>query len=402
MTLVIFDDITRSDPRPSAHAETTFAFLNRVDDPVFARVRGLIEAWFERYPSGAPRDTEGRKELRARFRSDSDIDFASAFWELYLHEAHRRAGYLATPHPKTPTGKRIDFLMERDGDRFYLEATVVTSGGLGDRLPAGSAHIYDTINSAFSPDFFVKVESVIPGGQTPARSKVVAPLEKWLASLDWDDVKQRCEQGNEEYPRTNLDAAGWQIKYQAFPRSERSRGDREFPMIGIYPTVGGISTARDDILSKLRAKASRYGQLDAPYIIAVQSQGAVASEDDFEQALFGQEVIRIPVGPAGQAREATPDRDPHGLWQWGDRQRGTRVSAVLGVAEFGPYSVAHTWPRLWTNPWAVRPCNSRGLPWPASEPDLGANVINKHNSEVEPNSFFELPLDWPGRPFRGG
>lgn len=92
MTQAIFDEIERTDHRQSAHAEGTFDFLNRVADPVFERERSLIESWFGAYPSGAPDDSEARRELRCRFRSKSDIDFSSAFWELYLHEAHRRAG----------------------------------------------------------------------------------------------------------------------------------------------------------------------------------------------------------------------------------------------------------------------------------------------------------------------
>jgi hypothetical protein len=402
LTQTIFDEIERSDPRQSAHAEGTFDFLNRVADPVFERERGLIEGWFAVYPSGALDDSEARRGLRSRFRSKSDIDFSSAFWELYLHEVHRLAGYLATPHPDTPTGKRIDFLMESGSDRFYLEATVVTTGGLGGSEPAGTAHVYDLINSAFNRDFFLRLELVVPGPQTPARSKVIGPIERWLETLDWDDVQERCAEGDEEYPRTTLDAGGWKITCQAFPRSESSRGDRDFPTIGIYPSRGGISTARPDILGKLQSKASRYGQLDAPYVIAVQSQGVVANEDDFERALFGEEVVRIPVGPDAPVGEATVDRDPHGLWQWGDRQRGTRVSGVLGVAGFGVNTVASTWPRMWTNPWATRPLDPSGLPWPLSTPDLEANVINTGATDVEPSTFFDLPADWPGQPFGRG
>jgi hypothetical protein len=95
--------------------------------------------------------------------------------------------------------------------------------------------------------------------------------------------------------------------------------------------------------------------------------------------------VRIPVGPDAPVGEATVDRDPHGLWQWGDRQRGTRVSGVLGVAGFGVNTVASTWPRMWTNPWATRPLDPSGLPWPLSTPDLEANVINTGATDVEPS-----------------
>jgi hypothetical protein len=42
----ILDDITRTDDAPQRAHEDTFAFLNRVDDVYFARVRGIVEQWF--------------------------------------------------------------------------------------------------------------------------------------------------------------------------------------------------------------------------------------------------------------------------------------------------------------------------------------------------------------------
>ena len=66
----------------------------------------MIDDWFSAY---AVDDETERNALRSRLRSGDNTAFESAFWELYLHEAHRRLGYRITVHPegeKTTRGHR--------------------------------------------------------------------------------------------------------------------------------------------------------------------------------------------------------------------------------------------------------------------------------------------------------
>jgi len=90
----LFPPQRRSDPSPADHTERTYAFLCRVDDPAFEAIRMLLDEWFIRY-----RFEQGEVEARdlaARFKSNDDLQFEAAFWELYLHEAHRRLGFSVT------------------------------------------------------------------------------------------------------------------------------------------------------------------------------------------------------------------------------------------------------------------------------------------------------------------
>src|SRR2546423_5573065 len=107
----IFDDVPRTNDRPSRHSESRSGFLNRAAGPVFDRIRALMEDWFERYPAA------GRADLRARLRTDSSDAFSAAFWELYQHETLTRMGFDLTLHPEVPgTAKRPDFLARRQGE----------------------------------------------------------------------------------------------------------------------------------------------------------------------------------------------------------------------------------------------------------------------------------------------
>jgi hypothetical protein len=386
---MIFDERIRDDARPATHTESTFAFMNRCADPVFGAIRELLEEWVRTYPSGNG-DDEDRAELIARFRSGDNTDYRSAFWELYLHEVLRRVGYRLTPHPPTPTGKRVDFLAVKGATRFYLEAALVTGPGLtGQADIPGLGDVYDKIDAAFDSDFWVKVVAVVPGPSAPPRAAIVTPLERWLRDLDWQDEWDNY--GERDLPSTTIDARGWKIAVRAHPKAPEIRGDPSFRMIGIYPNVGGISLADRDILEKLSEKAYRYGQLDAPYAIAVWSLATPATSDDFQHALFGG----WPISDSGRSA---------GLWRRNGQARARRVSAVLGAVTFsfgGEHSIASTWPKLWVNPWADQELDLDDLPWPTTLADLASQTFATHPGSPEsPADFFGLSPDWPGEPFR--
>jgi hypothetical protein len=82
---------TPREPATKQAAESTYKFLDRVDGPVFARVRETLNAWFDRF---AKRQVQAAvADLRGRLRAKRPLQFDAAFWELYLHELHARLGY---------------------------------------------------------------------------------------------------------------------------------------------------------------------------------------------------------------------------------------------------------------------------------------------------------------------
>ncbi|MEK6276892.1 MAG: hypothetical protein AABM29_02620 [Actinomycetota bacterium] len=177
------------------------------------------------------------------------------------------------------------------------------------------------------------------------------------------------------------------------------RDDPTVRMIAIYPAQGGVSRMRELVLSTLRSKASRYGSPDEPYIIAVACKHWVSADHDFEEALYGPEVVQVLLADA-EPVETTPARAPRGLWQRGTTISGRRVSAVIGAPTFSLFGIARDWPRLWPNPWAANPLETTELPWPQTTADLVANELRREDSLSMPAEFFELEPDWPGEPFQ--
>lgn len=373
--MALFEDNPRTEPGLMAHAEDMYSFLDRVDDPVFDRIRQVLNDWFARYlvlqPAKAANDVAGR------MRSKQPLQFEGAFWELYLHEVHVRLGFEVATCPEDV--RHPDFVLTKQNHRLYLEATVTGKNPGLPSSPSGAAQIHDWINSAHDRKFFVRVEVIEAGDATPKRREVTEPLEAWLRGLSnhWHALRDAVERGERpDFPRRQVPVRGWLLEFEAYPKSEKARAERSFPMIGVYPAQAaweGHSAAI--VRGKIEGKARHYGDLDAPFVVAVHDVTPFASRGVMKEALFGLD------RPFWEAHRGVPNR----------------VSAVLAASDFGMSSPARKTPELWINPYARHPLAKGLLPWPV----VGESGASSGGPVIDPASLFELPNDWPGQPFQG-
>lgn len=379
----LFDDRTRNDRAYKRADETLYGFLDRVSRPELAAPRSILNNWFDRWP------VDSRDDLRARFVSKDPAGFNGAFWELYLHEAHVRLGFTIERDPKVSTRRtRPDFLMQRHDGAFYLEATVVGFPSSVINQRRREQRVTDAVNEAYHPDFALRLEQIAVGAQQPPRRMIVAAVERWLATLDWETERARINDSRRD--PVHLEVRGTHLFVAPWPRAPEVRGDPTFQTIATYPGQGGVLNEPPMILDDLRDKASKFGQLDKPYVIAILCLRDFVTESDVEQALFGPEVVTVTVGPEGPIGDARLDRQPRGFWQHDERKRATRVSAVLSAIHLNPWSLTRAVPRLWLNPWAARPTQAR-LPWALTKGDLAANRLVTEPPAVDVHALFDLP-----------
>ena len=178
--LPLFDEKARTDPEPSYARESTYAFLNRVDDPIFVAVREALNAWVDRFAS--LHDEPAANDLLGRLRSKEDINFYPAFWELYLHELFVRVGFDIEVHPESGS-TRPDFRMTRTGREMYLEAVMPNPRAGRSNESKGSKTVIEYMDAAFDPDFSLSVRFVTGSGNVPSKKQVVRKVEGWLATL---------------------------------------------------------------------------------------------------------------------------------------------------------------------------------------------------------------------------
>jgi hypothetical protein len=395
---LLFPDVARSDPQTKRAHESEYAFFQRINDPACGRIRDLFNDWFDRFAKS--QDAEAVADLRQRFRAKQRGQFFAAFWELYLHELFSRLGFEAQVHPSTAKrGTRPDFLMTRGETRFYLEAVMPTPGfSPTDNQPASVETVTEYVNEAFQPQFRFRLRHIIPGSSMPRKKAVIRAVVGWLDSLDWAD----CWKGDPQssiYPETELHIGdGWQIKLVAIPLDPSLQSAEPRPMIFSHPSGGGYPDGLGQaVLPLLIEKTSKYGNLDAPLMIAMWVADLMANPETAPLALFGS-WFSVKDGSHRTGLELRDDRV--GLWTPGAKTRG-RACGVLAANSFGfgyP-AVARALPRYWSNPWADKPL-TLDLPFPTSTVSHDETMVVNSPETISPAELFELPEDWPGEPFQ--
>lgn len=387
----LFDEAKRTDSAPRRQDEDSFTFLNRVATPYWEQVRDLLERFYSQYP------IEHSESLRRNFRARSAGQHYGAWWELYLHELFRRLGYAITVHPALEgTERRPDFGLQKGASQFLVEASVVFSGIAGNDEETGAAPSW--MLAAFeglkNPDFFVSISEITARGREQLkRSEIATPVEKWLDGLDPDLVAGDFK-AHRQVPTLRIERRGWEIQLEASPVKQEARGRSGHRVLGGGPAMAGPVDDVDQLESKLKAKAGRYGRPSLPFVVAVLSLSGFMERRDVEQALFGREAIVISdPNKAGQVV-----RQRNGFWFRGAAPINTRVSAVVMGIGIQPWSLTRFSPELWKNPWAEYPLVE---PWPFpvhTARDSGEVVYSE--SDLDLGALFELPEPWPvGKPF---
>lgn len=341
-TEVLFASGSRHDASPMRPNEGIYEFLDRSAKPLFGEVRRVLNEWLADLPE------ELQHELAPRLRSNDQHIFESAFWELYLHTAYVRSGYHVTAHPDVPaSAKRPDFMVERNGTKFYLEAVRVGTGSSQTASARRLQEVLAVLTRQRSDGRFVLslVHSAVGPNALPTTS-LRSQLKEWLDGLDADAVLDDLTHGStyDRAPKFPWNEEGWVLAFQAIPLRAGATGTDQ-SLLGI--SGPGEAEWVDNITGVrrvLKGKAHKYGSLEHPLVIAVMSNTKYPTEDyEFEQALFGRNL----------ARPVQSGRDPRLVVEaghWLTRQGWRRGDApqVIAASDLNPWSVTRVHPRLWT------------------------------------------------------
>ncbi|HEV2999339.1 MAG TPA: hypothetical protein VGW75_01275 [Solirubrobacteraceae bacterium] len=381
----LFSDAPRTRTGPAPYAEPEYDALDRAARPYAVEVRSTLDRWFSELPDYA------RPSIRANFRSPKTPVHRGALLELYLHETFRRLGFEIDLDVgrEDPTRRRPDFLLEPDGARTWVEATAVLGADVFTAAErARLQQFYDLLNGCRDKRFLLSPQVDEVGGATLGRAQILDPIEEWLAGLDAADVRRRIDRGAEP-PEIRLTPEGWVVAVEATPVRE------DMPLLEHERVLGssieGVAELDDvrPLRRNLKRKATRYGALDAPYVIAVLCVGTFVEDRDVAEALLGDTEYRWDRERGG----VSGVRLPNGLWYAPGKPANTRVSAVVTIPHLSATSAAVVEPTVWTNPWARRPLQLE-LPWRRQEiaPD---GRITTHEAAHSAADILQLPPGWP-------
>ncbi len=344
---MLFSDLQRSAHGPRLYAEPSYDYLERSARPEAAKIRILLEQWYSAYP-----DKE-KAELKARIQSRDESLFGSATFELFLFALCRSIGFHVVVHPKLPSGKATpDFLLsDSRGKDLYLEAVLASDVSHKARAAGKRKNaLLDSINKLESPNFYLGINSRGDPASPPNGRRLKADLEKWLSTLDPDEVIQDLDvSGHEVLPKFEWSHQGWEIQFEAIPKSPERRNTPS-RVIGFIAPEGRYLSTWTSMRGAVISKGRKYGKLDKPLLIAVGVQSWHVHRIDEMQALIGQE--EFVFNSHNLTKKPVIRRRPNGAWVGPRGARYTRISGVWFFHGFDPWTIAKQKANMYLNPWA--------------------------------------------------
>lgn len=342
MTKFLFDNIERSPLCFENMPESSFQCLNQFDWPDGVRLRRNLETWFKRFPASE------QKDLRGKFRSDSNQQHEGAFFELFLHELITRLGFLTSAHPVIAGVKtHPDFLICHEGRSLYLEATTVGKrSGPFTRSP-NEQNVIDNLNTLCSPYFYIGVHMEGELKRTLRREHVTRRFEKLLVAHDPIDVKRLFEeQGMYSTPSERIEYGNWSLEGWLCPISSESRekGNRRQQIV-IDPYRATWTDSVTPLRKALTQKAGHYGKLDLPLVVAVNTRdGFYNGRDNDMDVLFGKQQLLY----SAENPDLPPqmDRKGDGIWP-----RYSRIHAVMMFQKIDLWNVQNASVCFYLNPY---------------------------------------------------
>lgn len=361
-SLRLFDLSVRTDHRHAYRSEPAFEFMNRSAWPAYENIREVLERWYADYPAG------DKGDLRGRFRN-GDQSHAGAYFELFLHQVMRRLGLSPEVHPVPEIGKgRPDFVITGARESTcYIEANVMFKRRWNSEDPRENELLEAIDAVAELHPTKISVSVSIKG--TLRNSHKKKPLKRkvraWLDSIDPTDLSTTNFDHN---PRLCIRRNDWVAELVAFgPLSRPSRR-----LIHAGPTKVGSSDLGPLLAENLKRKAKRYGTLDRPLILAINTNDVFTSDSDEHEALLGTRV---------------------GIWRTDSAARHQRVHGVLFFRGLFPNNMHTVVARLYLNPNTQADIPQELLKLSSMRQHNGVWQLKKG---VNLGETLGLPEDWPG------
>ena len=325
----------------SQYTESEFSYYDSSARKEVGTIRGILNDWFGQYPK------DEQFELKQRFRKT----FSSAFFELFIYTFFKKLDFEIVIHPAVPDStKRPDFLMRRKELEFYVEAKDVASKSSAKLAVENMENVLlDKLNQVKSADYLLAIDTlIIHGNQQPETKNLIANFQSWLSLLTQ-------KKDNAKVYKYNIENDKLSLSISAYPKSEDIRNvEFKRPIIS-HPITVGYDNSIETIRKAIKRKASRYGNIDKPYIIMTNLINSVTcDEDDIIDAIFGDSVI---VNHQGELESR---RKKNGLIMSNSGPINTRVTAFYFV-KVHPYNIANFEFWLYENPFAEKPINMKRL-----------------------------------------
>lgn len=331
---MLFDNIERKELTSETPFKSLFQDINLYDRYGMDRIRNELEAWFKKYPD------ENKKDLRARFRSDDDHihNHEGAFFELFLHELLTRLGFSLKVHPDIPgTSYRPDYLACCGNQRCYIEATVTGLKSGPFTQNKNEQDVLNKLNTLVSPHFHITYDMQGTLLRTLSRNEVVPPFEKLLDNHNPDEVQRLIDKhGRSEAPSERIKDGDWSFEVWLSPIApDKRNGTLKRPLILAHHRAKWLDCLTP-VRNALGQKKKKYGNLDAPFVVAVHTlDHHYASRLHDEELLLGEERLLYSEEQPDMPPEI--DHHPNGIWS-----RGSEIDAFWSFQRIDVWNMRYS------------------------------------------------------------
>ena len=127
-------------------------------------------------------------------------------------------------------------------------------------------------------------------------------------------------------PCRTVTYGSWSLQGWLVPIALEKRGSGRSEPLVIGPARAEATDSSTPVQDAITKKANKYGQLEAPLVVAVNVWDPFFGKSDEVAALFGKEqIVYYEDLPEPSAKLS---REPHGVWIQGGTNRGTRGSRL--------------------------------------------------------------------------
>jgi hypothetical protein len=249
---------------------------------------------------------------------------------------------------------------------------------------------------AFLPDFYLEIQyRGSPEGNIRGRA-LRERLERWLEQLDYDEISRLYQDRNyQAIPSHTLAEQGLSMTFSPMPKGPEFRGQTGARPVGVVmPMDVRMVRTHDDIRVAIEGKATKYGALELPLIVAVNVMDDFCHNIDILNALFGEEQVVAVRQENGQWRDEWGGRVPNGAWRGHAGPRNTLVSAAVISNQLSPSTLRVCAVELVHNPWATHALPPDALQLPQRSVSLPDGHIHRCEGTLAAD-LLGVPEPWP-------
>ncbi|WP_149867115.1 hypothetical protein [Solirubrum puertoriconensis] len=253
---------------------------------------------------------------------------------MFICQIFKKQGFDLVPHPIVKgTSKRPDFLAVKNDFEFYIEvkeANYVTESEVASSKRESA--ILDAINRLIISDFWLVIKELTiksaaqPSGKSIARAIKLKIEEFASGCLPMPMNSKENDELGSVIGDIVIDNDDVRVVIDLLPQSKKAiKGEGS---IGVYPMQTFWGGPEDSIRTSIRKKATRYGELDKPYLICINALSTKGvSREGVEFALLGSPTVIYSADPGACEGKWKFEKD--GVFLSARGPQLTRESGVL-------------------------------------------------------------------------